>query len=87
MVTFAGFRCDLEWAITNKASVIRKLTELMKRVDGHSENFNKELGNRKKSPSERSLDLPVEWPLRTFLVCYICKLWQLKFQNMLNTHF
>lgn len=52
MVTFSGFRCDLEWAITIKASVIRKLTELMKRVDEHTENFNKELGNRKKSPSE-----------------------------------
>lgn len=24
----------------------------MKRVDEHTENFNKELGNRKKSPSE-----------------------------------
>ena len=35
-----------------KVMIIKMLTELWRRVDEHSENFNKELENRKKNPSE-----------------------------------
>ena len=35
-----------------KATVIRRVTELGKRIDGHNENFNKELENIKKKQTE-----------------------------------